>query len=124
MANEKIPYYAASKLIWQWRLRDGVDGCRIVPDLALSMDLAPPPLPKQPEPKTALPKPASSPPQFDPLDKMVDDIARMADAFSRFKTWLNTPEPSKAPEPAPVEKRRKSYRRLIFRKFPMPCANC
>lgn len=106
MTNEKLPYYAASKLVWQWRLHDGVDGCRIVPHLTLSMDLAPPRLPKQSEQKIAPPKPVSSPPKLDPLDKMVDDIARMADAFSRFKTWLNTPEPTKAPEPAPVEKKK------------------
>ena len=105
MENEKIPYYVASKLLWQWRLRDGADGCKIVPNIVLSMDMAPPPLPEQPAPKTIPTKPTPKPPKPDTLDQMVDDIAWVFDAFSRFKTWLDTPTPPKTPKPAPVAKK-------------------
>ncbi|KDB09947.1 hypothetical protein LIG30_1149 [Burkholderia sp. lig30] len=105
MKSEEIPYYVASKLLWQWKLRDGADGCKIVPNIALSMDMAPPPLPEQPAPKAIPTKPTPKPPKPDSLDQMVDDIAWVFDAFSRFKTWLDTPTPPKTPKPAPVAKK-------------------
>jgi len=35
---------------------------------------------------------------------MVDDIERIADTFSRFKKWLDAPDPPKQPKPAEKEK--------------------
>ncbi|WP_235996197.1 MULTISPECIES: DUF6402 family protein [Burkholderia] len=39
----------------------------------------------------------------DPALKMLDDIERMVDAYSRFRNWLNTPPPPPA-APAPLKK--------------------
>lgn len=104
--NEKNSYYIASRLLWQWKLQDGEDGCKIVPNIALSMDMAPPPLPKQPALETVPTKPVPKPSRPDPLDKMVDDIVRVSDAISRFKTWLNTPAPPRDVSSTQVEKKK------------------
>ncbi|WP_419685582.1 DUF6402 family protein [Burkholderia theae] len=70
------------------------------------MDMDPPPLPKRPVSEVAPTKPAPKSPKPDTLDQMADDIARIADAISRFKTWLNTPDPPKIPSPAPIAKKK------------------
>ncbi|MGV2293255.1 DUF6402 family protein [Trinickia sp. YCB016] len=99
--NEAIPYYKINKLLWRWKYQDGA---RVVREASLSMDKAPPPLPVPPEPPAAR-APAPKPPKPDPLIKMLDDIESVANAFSRFKTWLNTPDPPKPPSPPiPVKK--------------------
>lgn len=67
---------------------------------ALPPDQKPPP--RLPDPKVAT-APAPRPPKPDPLDKMVDDLHRVSNSFSRFKTWLDTPDPPRrvlAPAPA------------------------
>ncbi|WP_250637566.1 DUF6402 family protein [Burkholderia ubonensis] len=116
--NERISYYRVDKLLWRWKLRDGTDGCKIVPDIALSMDMAPPPLPKQPAPKTVPTKPAPKPPKPHAFDKMVDDIERVSNAISRFKTWLNTPDPPKVPKPAPIEKKKETVPPFDLQEIP------
>ncbi|WP_198360187.1 DUF6402 family protein [Burkholderia ubonensis] len=116
--NERINYYRVDKLLWRWKLHDGTDGCKIVPDIALSMDMTPPPLPRQPTPKTVPTKPAPKPPKPDALDKMVDEIERVSNAISRFKTWLNTPDPPKAPKPPPIEKKKETVPPFDLQEIP------
>ena len=99
--NEAIPYYKINKLLWRWKYQDGA---RVVREASLSMDKAPPPLLVPPEPPAAK-APAPKPPKPDPLIKMLDDIESVANAFSRFKAWLNAPDPPKPPSPPkPVKK--------------------
>src|SRR5579863_1089982 len=101
LGNEAIPYYKINKLLWRWKRQDGA---RVVREVSLSMDKAPPPLPAPPEPPVAK-APGPKPPKPDPLVNMLDNIESMANTFSRFKTWLNTPEPPKPPPPPkPVKK--------------------
>ncbi|AOI79774.1 DUF6402 family protein [Burkholderia sp. NRF60-BP8] len=98
-----LSYYKINKLLWRW---SRTEGARIVHDAGLSMDRAPPALPASPAP-VAKAVPAPKPPKPDPMVKMVDDIWGAVDAFSRFKTWLNTadpPKPAKAPAPTKLEK--------------------
>ncbi|MGV2289830.1 DUF6402 family protein [Trinickia sp. YCB016] len=93
--NEAVPYHKINKLLWRWKRKDGA---RVVREASLSMDKAPPPLPAPPEPPvTKAPNP--TPPKPDPLVNVLDNIESMANTFSRFKTWLNTPEPPKPPPP-------------------------
>jgi len=101
--NEKLPYYRINKLLWKWKLCDGDDGCMPVDGITLSMEQSPP-VPRQrnqPEMRSGAPARAERP---DPLVKMVDDIEKIAGAFSRFKTWLDTPDPPKQPKPKERER--------------------
>ncbi|WP_207005255.1 DUF6402 family protein [Trinickia mobilis] len=99
--DEEVLYYKINKLLWRWKRQEGA---RVVREASLSMDKAPPPLPAPPEPPVAEAS-APKPPKLDPAEKLVDDIERIANAFSRFKTWLNTPEPPRpASPPKPVKK--------------------
>ncbi|MDR5747595.1 DUF6402 family protein [Caballeronia sp. LZ029] len=82
-------YYRINKFLWRWSEQDGA---RIVRVAGLSMDKAPP-APPTPPAVTATPAPALQKP--DPLMKMVDDLYKVAHAFSRFKAWLNAPDPPK-----------------------------
>ncbi|RQZ19157.1 hypothetical protein DIE15_05360 [Burkholderia sp. Bp9031] len=95
--SELLSYYEINKMLWRWRKQDGA---RIVDEAKLSMDAAPP-LPPEP-PKPPAPKPASAP-KRDSLDKMADDFERIGNAFSRFKRWLDTPDPPKPKPPLKVE---------------------
>ncbi|KIP19798.1 hypothetical protein KY49_3280 [Burkholderia sp. MSHR3999] len=96
MTNPKFPYYSINKLLWRWKRHD--DACWIVPDVALSLDRPPPDtLCVQPSPP-APPKPPRRKPEVG------DTLLAMMDAHSRFKTWLNTPDPPKPPKPAPTPK--------------------
>lgn len=95
--SDLLSYYEINKLIWRWRKQDGA---RIVHEVKLSMDKAPPLPPEPPKPPPAKPAPA---PKRDSLDKMVDDFERIGNAFSRFKKWLDTPDPPKAKSPVKVE---------------------
>ncbi|RQS12219.1 DUF6402 family protein [Burkholderia sp. Bp8998] len=95
--SELLSYYEINKMLWRWRKQDGA---RIVDEAKLSMDAAPP-LPPEP-PKPPAPKPAPAP-KRDSLDKMADDFERIGNAFSRFKRWLDTPDPPKPKPPLKVE---------------------
>ncbi|MCC8393513.1 DUF6402 family protein [Paraburkholderia sp. MMS20-SJTR3] len=103
MANE-LSYYKINKLIWRWKEKDGA---RIVREAGLSMDKAPPAPPKEPEPEASPAAPAAKRPKPAPAIKMLDDIEKVANAFSRFKVWLDTPTPPRSPNassPPPVDK--------------------
>ncbi|MDN7862026.1 DUF6402 family protein [Burkholderia multivorans] len=84
---DRIPYLKINKLVWKWKLCEGQDGGIPVCDVGLSMAMAPP--------GKELPVEQSAPVvragKRDSLDKMVDDIERIANAFSRFRKWLDTP---------------------------------
>ncbi|WP_175945477.1 DUF6402 family protein [Burkholderia pyrrocinia] len=96
--TEKLPYYSINKLLWRWRRHDG---CWIVPDVALSLDRPPPEL------DTLCVQPAApQPPKKKP--EVGDTLLKVMDAHSRFKTWLNTPDPPKPPKPAPAPKQQQS----------------
>ncbi|VWC53363.1 hypothetical protein BLA13014_08164 [Burkholderia aenigmatica] len=99
-SKEKIPYFTINKIFWKWKLHDGADGCKIVPNIALSMDNPAPPLPIQQKPKVAEPEHTSAAAKRDSLDKMVDDLERAGKALARFQAWLNAPAP---PKPAIVK---------------------
>lgn len=103
---DKIPYFTINKFIWKWKLHDGADGCKIVPNIALSMDKPAPPIPIQQKPKVAEPKRASTGPKRDSLDKMVDDLERVGKALARFQAWLNAPD---HPKPAIVKLKRDDF---------------
>lgn len=79
MADD-LGYYRINALLSRWTRKNGA---RLV-QASLSTDKSPP----KPEPS----KPPK-PPKPDPASKMVDDIGRAVNAFSRFKAWLNTPDP-------------------------------
>ncbi|MGV2290036.1 DUF6402 family protein [Trinickia sp. YCB016] len=100
--NEEIPYYKINKLLWRWKHQDGA---RVVRAVSLTMDKAPPPLPVPPEPPVAK-APASKLPKPDALTNVLDNIESVANTFSRFKAWLDAPEPPKPPPPPlkPVKK--------------------
>lgn len=70
---------------------------RIVHEVSLSTDNPPPPFPASPVAKpNAVPSPAKSR-KPDPTVKMINDLLKVADSVSRFRTWLNTPVPPKPP---------------------------
>ncbi|WP_423381216.1 DUF6402 family protein [Burkholderia sp. LMG 32019] len=88
---DKLPYHSINKLMWRWKRHD--DGCWIVPDVALSFDRPPPGLIcVQPSPP-----PEPKPPRKKP--EVGDTLLTLMDAHSRFKTWLDTPDPPKQPKP-------------------------
>ncbi|RQS19690.1 DUF6402 family protein [Burkholderia sp. Bp8998] len=93
--NERIPYFTINKFLWRWKLHDGADGCKIVPNIALSTAKPAPPLPAPPKKSAAEPKHAPATPKRDSLDKMVDDLEKAGRALARFQTWLNAPSPPK-----------------------------
>ena len=99
-----LSYYRVNKIFWIWTRCEGESGCEIVRDVALSMGNAPPPLPappKKPEP----PKPrARRLTHADRVNNTLDGLLAAAEGFSRFKKWLNTPDPPKERKPAPVKK--------------------
>ncbi|EDT41289.1 conserved hypothetical protein [Burkholderia ambifaria MEX-5] len=96
LTNERIPYFTINRFFWQWKLHDGVDGCRIVPNIALSMEKPAPPLAMQQIPKVVEPKHAPASKKRDSLDKMVDDLEKAGKALARFQAWLNAPSPPKS----------------------------
>lgn len=87
--TDRIPYFKINKLVWKWKRCEGGDGCIPVCDVGLSMAMAPP-VKESPARQS---KPVVQTDKRDSLDKMVDDIERIAGAFSRFKKWLDTPDP-------------------------------
>lgn len=62
------------------------------------MNRAPPVLREQQVPSALL---RPSKPKPDPLEKMIDDIEKVANTISRFKAWLNTPDPPKKQKSIP-----------------------
>lgn len=98
--NNRIPYFKINKLVWTWKLCEEADAGIPVCDVGLSMAMAPPVKASPVKPST----PIARADKRDSLDKMVDDIERIADKFSRFKQWLDAPDPPKRPKPAETEK--------------------
>ena len=88
-----LPYYKMNKLIPYFSKEDGA---RIVREVSLSLDRAPP-MRKEPKPP---PAPAAKTPKPQPGDSLI----KMLELHSRFKTWLETHDPPKAPKPIEQEK--------------------
>jgi hypothetical protein len=88
-----LPYYKWNKLIPYFSKEDGA---RIVREVSLSLDRAPPVI-KDPKPPPA-PAPKSPKPQPG------DGLLKMMELYTRYKTWLETPDPPKAPKPVEQEK--------------------
>ena len=88
-----LPYYKMNKLFPYFSKEDGA---RIVREVSLSLDRAPP-MRKEPKP---LPAPVAKRPKPQPGDGLI----KMLELHSRFKTWLETPDPPKAPKPTEQEK--------------------
>ncbi|MBB5398810.1 DUF6402 family protein [Paraburkholderia youngii] len=93
--DDKIPYFKVNKLLWRWKRFDGAEGCTVVREARLSMDKAPPLLPKPPEPKVTPSKLARKPGRPDPSVKFFDDVEKMTGTLSRFKSWLDAPDSPK-----------------------------
>jgi hypothetical protein len=90
-----LSYYKINKLLWRWSKEDGA---RIVRNVSLSLDRQPP---AREEPK---PPPAASPKKPKPKPQVGDGLLKMMELHSRFKTWLETPDPPKPPtSPKPVK---------------------
>ena len=103
---DRIPYFKINKLVWKWKLCEGDDGGIPVCDVGLSMAMAPPVKESPVKPST----PVVRADKRDSLDKMVDDIERIVGAFSRFKKWLDTPDPPQENEGDGKEKRSAAFR--------------
>jgi hypothetical protein len=82
-----LPYYKINKLLWRWSKKDGA---RIVRDVALSLD--------RPPPAREEPKPPPAPAPKKPKPQVGDGLLAMMELHSRFKTWLETPDPPKPPK--------------------------
>ncbi len=91
---DRIPYFKINKLVWKWKLCEGDDGGIPACDVGLSMAMAPPGKELPVKPST----PVMRADKRDSLDKMVDDLERIARTFSRFKKWLDTPDPPRQPK--------------------------
>ncbi len=89
--SSKIPYYKVGWFIHKWVLCGGADGCEIVDEAELASD-KPPPKPAQPKTPSAASKPVPKP---DAATKMLNDLQKAANAFSRFQAWLDTPDTPK-----------------------------
>ena len=100
----KIPYLKVNKLLWTWKACEGAEGCLIVDNISLSMGMAPPPLRDQAKPVPP-PKPVAK--KQDRVTNTLDGLLSAAEGISRFKKWLDTPEPPRQPKPAPVIKQEK-----------------
>ncbi len=93
----KTPYLKIHWFIHKWVICGGADGCEIVRDAELSLDRAPP-MPASPQTPAQTRNPVPKP---DPALKMLNDVEAILDAISRFRTWLNTPDPPKPAQAAP-----------------------
>jgi hypothetical protein len=82
--NKLIPYFSKE------------NGARIVRGVSLSLDRAPPVREK--------PKPPPAPVAKRPKPQPGDGLIKMLELHSRFKTWLETPDPPKASKPIEQEK--------------------
>ncbi|WP_423369304.1 DUF6402 family protein [Burkholderia sp. LMG 32019] len=97
--GQKLPYHKPNKLLWKWIRCEDDEGCRIVRGLRLSMDRLPPIPDSKPAAKETMRSRKTARP--DPAMKMLDDIERMINTYSRFKKWLDTPSAPKPPIPQP-----------------------
>lgn len=100
--GQKLSYHKPNKLLWRWTHCERDEGCRIIRGLHLSMDQLPPVPASKPQVKEQARSPKTARP--DPAMKMLDDIERMANAYSKFKKWLDTPSPPKLLAPEPKKK--------------------
>jgi hypothetical protein len=92
--NDDIPYYKINRLLWRWKWQDGA---RVVREVSLSMDKAPPPLPKPPKAPVAAQAPEPKPPPAPALIRLLDGLESVGNAVSRFNVWLDTPPAPKPP---------------------------
>jgi hypothetical protein len=90
-----LPYYKWNKLLPYFSKKDGA---RVVREVSLSLDRAPPVREK--------PKPPPAPVPKRPKPQPGDGLIKMMELHSRFKTWMETPDPPKAPKPNPVEQKK------------------
>jgi hypothetical protein len=102
-ANSTLTYFKINGFIYRWILCGGADGCEPFDEASLGTDL-PPPMPPQPKP---LPVPKKSAAKQDRVDKTLDDLLCFAEAVSRYRTWLSTPEPPKPGKPLKIEPRKR-----------------
>jgi hypothetical protein len=79
-----LSYYRINKLLWRWRKEDGA---RIVGGVWLSLDA--------PAPTREILKPPPAAPSRKPKAQAGDGLLKMMELRSRFKTWLETPNPPK-----------------------------
>lgn len=104
---EKIPYYKVNRILWRWKRYGAENGCCPVPDLDISMNKAPPPLLTHPAPKPSPKPPVKSLTHVDRVNNTFDGLLSAAEGISRFKKWLDAPEPPKPPKPAPVKEEKR-----------------
>jgi hypothetical protein len=91
--SRNIAYYEISRLIYKWIRYDGESGCKVVNGARLAMDKLPP-MPERPK----------APPIRRQPTTFFDDLDKIAGAYSRFKVWLDTPDPPKAAKrPSPPQ---------------------
>jgi hypothetical protein len=90
-----LPYYKWNKLLPYFSKKDGA---RVVREVSLSLDRAPPVREK--------PKPPPAPVSKRPKPQPGDGLIKMMELHSRFKTWMETSDPPKAPKPNPVEQKK------------------
>lgn len=86
--SQKLSYYSINKLVWRWNKKEGA---WIVPEEKLSFDNPPPKLPN-----VMAPRAEPSPPKRKPQPG--DGLLKAIELHSRFKTWLDTPDPPKPPK--------------------------
>ncbi|MEQ5841055.1 DUF6402 family protein [Paraburkholderia acidicola] len=99
VTSQKLPYYSINKLLWRWSKQDG---CWIVPDVALSSARSPPNL----DAESAVPHALREPQLPKTKPQPGDGLLRMMQMHSRFKTWLDTPDPPRQSKPVPAPKER------------------
>jgi hypothetical protein len=86
-----LSYYKINKLLWRWSEEDGRP--HRAQNVSLSLDRPPP---AREEPK---PPPAATPKKPKPQPQVGDGLLKMMELHSRFKTWLETPDPPKPATP-------------------------
>jgi hypothetical protein len=114
--DEAIPYYKIGKLLWRWKRQEGA---RVVREVSLSMDKAPPPLPAPPEPRVIAQAPEPKPPAPHPLIQLLDGIESVSNKISRFNAQLDAPPvPKKPPSPPKPVKKVETVRPFDIQEIP------
>ncbi|MGF6965237.1 hypothetical protein OKW43_002242 [Paraburkholderia sp. WC7.3g] len=113
--GENFSYYKIDKLFWRWKKQDGA---RMVREVSLSTDNEPPPLPAPPDAKSKAVPSLPRSPKPDPTVKMINDLLKVAESVSRFRTWLNTPVPPKPPKAAKVAAPKKTVPPFDIQEIP------
>ncbi|MEA3120182.1 MAG: hypothetical protein QOI13_3452, partial [Paraburkholderia sp.] len=85
-----LSYFKINKLLWRWSEEDGA--C-IARNVSLSLD-SPPPAREEPTPP-----PVARPKKPKPQPQVGDGLLKVMELHSRFKTWLETPDPPKPAKP-------------------------